>query len=556
MIHLAEGVSNQILLLAPNLLGESLAMQLANAEPDLHIALRREELTRKPCLVIWSIESIEVATAIQIELSRLQEYWKPSPVLLLLPAKLQLNTDECLQFDAPGLLQDPNLETLQEAIKTIRGGGRVVRLKDQNASSSIKSNSTMGLGQWLLLSGVQQINADLSKLNSQQDQSNNNGLNSLIRQGRIRELNASKKFLYLLWGPIRLTIDSLESQKSDKLPPNSLVGGKGYPLEQSFGTSISLKNRDQLTVWNTINTRLNDAFKGSLVNSTGTRLAIEALTPSRQSSLLIALLNQLDEVINRLIKPKDSNILYKEEWLQLQSELKKQALRSMAGTYVRIPHKGKLTPVSDHLLNIIDFSDTDNELPEVGIMLDPLLLNKPVIVQGQLLPSDDPRALIQLEMYITNWVIRTAELISAEILEASGDWPELRQYLLNQKLISTRELERLRNEINSQIRWEQLIKRPIQIYESKRLFYQISKSNLIPVLITEPRDEELLQLGWIQQQVALLVEIRDAIAPQLQTLVRKVGDLMVIVLTQVIGRAIGLIGRGIAQGMGRSLSRN
>ena len=77
-----------------------------------------------------------------------------------------------------------------------------------------------------------------------------------------------------------------------------------------------------------------------------------------------------------------------------------------------------------------------------------------------------------------------------------------------------------------------------------------------PLTITEPRDEELRQLGWWQQQVALLVEIRDAISPQIQTLTKKIGDLMVIVLTQVIGRAIGLIGRGIAQGMGRSLSSN
>ena len=61
--------------------------------------------------------------------------------------------------------------------------------------------------------------------------------------------------------------------------------------------------------------------------------------------------------------------------------------------------------------------------------------------------------------------------------------------------------------------------------------------------------------GWWQQQVALLVEARDAIAPQVQALVRRIGDLMVVLLTQVVGRAIGLIGRGIAQGMGRSLGR-
>jgi hypothetical protein len=66
----------------------------------------------------------------------------------------------------------------------------------------------------------------------------------------------------------------------------------------------------------------------------------------------------------------------------------------------------------------------------------------------------------------------------------------------------------------------------------------------------------LRQLGWPQQVVTLALEARDALAPQLQSLVRTVGDLVVVVLTQVIGRAIGLVGRGIAQGMGRSLNRS
>jgi hypothetical protein len=65
----------------------------------------------------------------------------------------------------------------------------------------------------------------------------------------------------------------------------------------------------------------------------------------------------------------------------------------------------------------------------------------------------------------------------------------------------------------------------------------------------------LRRLGWWQQQVALLLEARDALAPQVQLFVRKVGNLLALVLTQVIGRAIGLVGRGIAQGMGRSFNR-
>jgi hypothetical protein len=55
--------------------------------------------------------------------------------------------------------------------------------------------------------------------------------------------------------------------------------------------------------------------------------------------------------------------------------------------------------------------------------------------------------------------------------------------------------------------------------------------------------------------VTLALETRDALGPQLRRLLKGFGDVVVIVLTQVIGRAIGLVGRGVMQGMGRSLGK-
>jgi hypothetical protein len=41
-----------------------------------------------------------------------------------------------------------------------------------------------------------------------------------------------------------------------------------------------------------------------------------------------------------------------------------------------------------------------------------------------------------------------------------------------------------------------------------------------------------------------------------QGLLRGLGDLVVVLLTRVLGRAIGLVGRGIAQGMGRGIAKS
>ena len=158
-------------------------------------------------------------------------------------------------------------------------------------------------------------------------------------------------------------------------------------------------------------------------------------------------------------------------------------------------------------------------------------------------------------MLISNWIIRTSELISEEIISICSEWPELRKYLLKSQLIPTREIERHRNILNTKNQLEYLFKMPIRLYESKRLIYIFKNNEIVFKITTEPRDKELTELNWLQKQVTLAIETRDALAPQLQYIIKYIGDLIVLILTKVIGRSLGLIGKGIAQGMGRSLSK-
>ena len=71
----------------------------------------------------------------------------------------------------------------------------------------------------------------------------------------------------------------------------------------------------------------------------------------------------------------------------------------------------------------------------------------------------------------------------------------------------------------------------------------------------ENREKELENLEWLQKQVTLLVEIRDAVAPQLEVAVKYIGNLFVTFPPKVVGKAIGLVGKGILQGLGRSSSK-
>ncbi len=532
----------EILLFAPDLLGESLAAEIATEELPLLVRRSADQLQGHPSLVIWSLPTETQPLILQREILQLQQRWTPAPTLLLLPADYGRDPQALLSLNCDGILQDPDLASLREAIQTLLKGGRVLKIKPYSVHSS-PSEQSLSVAQSLLVSGLQQIGRDLQVIKALLDPPPEHLVMRLMLEGRCRELSSARNLLLWLWGPLHTGLAE--------------VGPLG---DQSKTLDLTLNDREPTAVWNAIQQRLEAAVSNGLGNGTGQLLAIEGLHPERRRDLLLALLQQLHEVLRRLrgdelVSTRDQKAI-SARWHSLQTEVKQQALRTVAGNYVRLPQGESLVAVADQLVERTDLRQTDDELPDPQSMLASLVLDQPVLVDGQLLPSDDPRALLQLETLISNWLVRTAELIGSELLGVCGEWPELRRYLLQQNLISTRELERLRNQLNSQSRWQDWIERPIRLYESRRLLFSLKTGRIEPLLLTEPRDEELKRLRWWQQQVALVVEARDAIAPQVQALVKRLGDLMVVVLTQVVGRAIGLIGRGIAQGMGRSFGRS
>jgi DNA-binding NarL/FixJ family response regulator len=544
-------VAPQLLILADPLLREGLIRLLSAAEPAggrFRTVCRPEQLEGAPQLVLWSAPSGLPAETLAAELHHLRERWQPAPLLLLLPAEATYPSDWLLQLPAEGLIQqgDTEADDLQAAVQTLLAGGRVVELRPVAASSS-EPQQALGLGPWLLQSGLVQIDAEQRRCEQWLQLAVPGGLSQLLLLGRLRELTVARRLLLWLWGPVSMAFPA---------PTPAQAAGPRVSASQPSGvTAITLRERTAVGVWQAIQERLVAATQAGLSNHSGQRLALEGLTQEHRRDLLLALISQLDLLIIRLRHDQLRGEQLEQRWQSLQPELRRLALRQMAGEYVQLPQQGSLLPVADTLSSNADLDSVDPELPAPLPMLAALVQAQPLLVDGRLLAPDEPQALLQLEALISNWLIRNAELISAELLTCCSNWPELRRYLLGRDLLATRNLERLRNQLNAQQRWGSWFERPVQLYESQRLLYKLEAGAITPLTLTEPRDGELRQLGWVQQLVTLALESRDALAPQLQALLRRLGNLVVVVLTQVIGRAIGLVGRGIVQGMGRSISR-
>jgi hypothetical protein len=531
-----------LLILAEPLLREGLQRILANTYTVVEPGGEGAESPQPSGvqLLVWSVGSTMPAATLERELQQLQERWQPAPLLLLLPGETRYPSDWLLQLPVEGLLQQAQPEEIPGAVATLLEGGRVLELRPLATADDTDAPQPQGLGVWLLRSGLEQIEREQRRCQGWLQRSQG-VLSQLMLRGRLRELAMARRLLLWLWGPISLAF-------ADQ--PAPLDGAPAPP-----GTAITVRERSAIGVWQAIRGRLEAAIEAGLDNRSGQLLALEGLNAHHRRDLLLALIGQLDLLLLRLRHDHLRGEALEQRWQQLQPELRRLSLRAMAGEYVQLPQQGGLLKVAESLSAASQLDGIDPELPAALPMLGCLVQAQPLLVEGRLLPPDEPKALLQLEALISNWLIRNGELIAADVLACCSEWPELRRYLLRADLLPTRNLERLRNQLNAQQRWSSLFERPVQLYESQRLLYRLEAGAIAPLLLTEPRDAELRQLGWGQQLVTLSLEARDALAPQLQAALRRLGDLVVVVLTQVIGRAIGLVGRGVLQGLGRSVSR-
>jgi hypothetical protein len=567
-------VTVQLLLFAASLAGDGLQALLEAELPNCRVSRAVGADAALPQLVIWQPDSAIEPLSLALECRSLQERWQPAPLLLLLPSGHRLSRSQLLALPVTGLLEGANRQQLLRAVQTLIEGGRVVELLEPQTGPLPSPAAPLGLGSWLLLSGLEQIDAEIALCRQLLQPSP--PLGRMLLRGRLRELAAARRLLLWLWGPISLAwitagqyeianLDianrALPQGGASEASPAELDTGRGSLVVSQAGAAVfSLQGRNAEAIWQAIHNRLRQAAEAGIGNASSQLLAIEGLAQARRVDLLLALLEQLALLRRRLADdlseaPSATAKQLSQRWQQWQAELRQQAVRALASPYVQLPYEGVLQPVADTLVRSSTLELEDPEFPDPQPMLASLVLGRPLVVAGQLLAPDEPRAVLHLELLVTNWLLRTAELIALEVLSCSSSWPELRRYLLRPDLLPTRNLERLRNQLIAQQRWSLWFERPVALYESRRTLLSLSGGQIQINSLTEPRDAELRQLGWLQQLVTLMLETRDALGPQLRRLIKAAGDLVGMLLTRVIGQAIGLVGRGILQGMGRSLGK-
>ncbi len=433
-------------------------------------------------------------------------------------------------------------------------------------------------------SGVRQIDAAIAELNTQLNYSNLPVLDQLLLAGRQRELKAARWLVNRLLKPpqpARLTDPAIARPVSPSYPstpvprlvetdPSTAVptavpttdpaAGSGTPEAIILQPASDNRLRSlQASLFDTTFAKL----QFPLTNLTNSPLEIDILREDRKRELLSLILRKLEEVLDDLRVSQVAPEQLPDKQATILLNLWQATTTDYFGRYYTLPVGNSPTEnLRQPAIEIVEVlledreivqSEILNKIPLITDFLAYLLFQTPLMVDNTAYAVGTVESMIRVEALLQNLTIETANAVIQPLLNRFGDVVAIKQNFYDRRLLSTREIERFRNNLSWKYRVEKYFREPTAIFESRYMLFVLQELGITKTSIYFPRNQELETLGGVRLAVTLALEARDAVSPRLRSAVSFVGSGMVYMLTEVIGRGIGLIGRGIIKGVGNAL---
>ncbi|MGL4882195.1 MAG: DUF3685 domain-containing protein [Waterburya sp.] len=390
--------------------------------------------------------------------------------------------------------------------------------------------------------GRLELEATLKSIDEQLTNPNLSDWERVFLVGRKRELLTAR------WLSKRLVAEEIE-----------LSENISQAIEPSTSGQLALPPPTEITplpvfadsVNKTIFDRVATDIQLGLINRTNIALEIDILQPQIQKHLCHLILQRLSETVAEIPIANSLDHNY-------TSYLK--ALWSWTLNAFFSKYYGQLTVEEEQNLNVfkeLDFTAINQNIfyyiygiPE---LLEYLLGKPSFTVDNLIYQADDPQVIARIEFLLHNLIINLANSVMQVILNNFADLETLKYILYKSQYKSDRELARFRNQLSWKYRQEFYLIQPQNIFESRHRLFVFSNGTIRTMFIYAPRRNELEQLQGIPWLTTIVIETRDAIAPLVRQFISLAGSAVVFVLTQVIGKGLGLIGKGIIQGIGTTI---
>ena len=388
----------------------------------------------------------------------------------------------------------------------------------------------------LQTSGIEQINSNLKDINKKLKQRPLYKLDKFFWQGRKRELLTARWLVKNLLPVEVIMVSNDQIITPENLVPQGTIVESDAPLSLLNQTAYDIRN--------------------NLDNLSQYALEIDILKTDKKQEILELTLKQFKRIINDIKFIESPNIQLAKTSLSILERLWRESALIFLSKYcidhqtfsvedIEILVEDKEELVADEILE---------KIPLFSELLEFIILENDSSMEEINESFKHPISFNKEDKILHNVIIQVANAVMSLILNYFSENEKIKENLYSSEMISSREIAKFRNRLAWEYRKKQYWQEPKNIFEDKYEIFCFKEEGIYCTSIKAPREQELKRLQGLPWFGTILLESRDAIAPLLQSVVGTVGQGLVYVLTQVIGRGIGLVGRGILQGIGKSLS--
>ncbi|MBV5257577.1 DUF3685 domain-containing protein [Synechococcus moorigangaii CMS01] len=464
----------------------------------------------------------------------LQAIYPNTPLALL---TTQLDTERLVQAKRDGvagyLPKGMAIATLLPELSTIATGGQVWSQQPKG----VNQNFLAGLRR----RGLQQIYANLDQVESYLTQADLAPLYRLVFAGQQREL---KTAAWLLRHCLPQSAVILESRPAPV--PN-------VPISSAIIAAPPVEIITTNSRWQTLLEKTFIKLNGPLNNVTSHRLELEIITPEKRRELLYIILQQLNFIFN---DPQWSQL--PPDQFQVQHQRSLRNLWKFSTQEFMGRHNLTADNQAESFLELLNRAAIANapalsqRLPQSRELFAYLLQNQPLTIENVTYRLEARESLGRSQIILENLLLTLANDILQFILNTLPEPNLLQAAIYHPKLRSSRNIARFRNDLSWHDRHRRYWLEPKAIFESQHQLLTLGPVGITQTTIYQSRHQELASLKGIPWAVTMLLELRDALAPRVRALVAWLGEIVIYLLTNVVGRALGLVARGIVEGAGSS----
>jgi Protein of unknown function (DUF3685) len=367
-------------------------------------------------------------------------------------------------------------------------------------------------------------------------------IDRLFWQGRRRELRVAGWLIDRTLTPVEPEDRSLVWAPNDQPPvlsqptvPISMGVAVGSLVESAPERLFALGQDDRV-----------------LANLTGQPLEIDILQPVKCRQLLLAVSTQIQATL------ADLRSMSADQLVVNQTEI---LLDIWQGSASRFFGRYYTLTVGDSALEVVSTMNLDRlavgqqlieRVPCSGDLWRYLLGQSDITIDNQLHAYGSVPATEYVKDLATNATLQIANAVLSPFLNRFGELEVVKEQFYRPQMLATRDIARFRNYLSWRYYLERQYYRPLAIFESRYPLLVCSSGSIAYRSIYAPRRQELAKLRGIPWLVTMALEFRDAVTPFATGATTFVGNVVVYVLTEIVGRGLGLIGKGILQGIGQA----